>query len=943
MKNRILISKGSLQISFFLLLSFLIKAQSSKSTFDGFNLNDDKPIIDTGIIDRWPYLESSSPTLSPNCDYAAYLINNKPLNGKSLVFQSIHKSIKREIIASYIENDFFFTSDNKKLFWQNSDTLCFLNINSGKIDYILNVTSFKYPRYKRGEWLAYKVNSSTGNLILLNLNTGIKMQFSNVQDYLFNDVGTMFLVKAEFKRNSTIYSSLQWVTLADFKLITIWNDTNRKANGFGFDRFGNQLSFIVTNANADSIINEIWYYKIGMEKAILKVNHRMPSFPIDLIIKNAVPKFSANGNWLFFGLQKNGNNEKSITYGVKVDIWSYKDKTINSEQTLKDLMGVIGVLKGSVPICIEESDEQIITSPESVNGDYVVVKDEIFSERWWPLGPTSSYWLVSLKDGKKDHNKIIKRNGKYPLTNFSFSPGGKWLVYWDCETKEYISYSLKNGISRSITSLLPPVYVEDATGTDVFPVEPIAGWYVDDTALLIYDKYDLWKIDPSGLRSPINLTGEYGAKNQVMLRLVYDNQYQLGENLYIGNEPQLLSGFNTLNKYNGFYLKNLSVKCEPSLLAMMPYSCYKTSSQIPPNGGTFDNGMQPVKGGSGKNVGWIVQMQSAVDYPNYFFTYDFINYKPLTDLQPQKKYNWLTTELITWKQLDGTLSQGVLYKPENFDPNNKYPVIFNYYEKLSHRLYEFPMPGLTYDNINIPWFVSRGYLVFTPDIHYKIGSISGKVSGEWVYNSVVSAAEHLAKLPFVDSQRMAIQGHSFGGGETFSLIVRTNVFAAACAVASTVSDEVSAYLGFKRINGKPPREFRLSHAETGHDMIGATLWERPDLYLQASPIFKADKVTTPLLILHNMADESCDWGQSAEMYMALRRLGKKVWMLQYDREGHSLEMRENALDFTIRLTQFFDYYLKRSLPPKWMTKSIPAWKKGLDSGLDLETNSIYIP
>ncbi len=101
------------------------------------------------------------------------------------------------------------------------------------------------------------------------------------------------------------------------------------------------------------------------------------------------------------------------------------------------------------------------------------------------------------------------------------------------------------------------------------------------------------------------------------------------------------------------------------------------------------------------------------------------DFAKLTDLQPQKPYNWLTTELVTWKQLDGSTSQGVLYKPENFAPNIKYPVIFNYYEDgMSDNLYEFPTPEFTGGGqVNIPWFVSRGYLVFTPDIHYSVGTL----------------------------------------------------------------------------------------------------------------------------------------------------------------------------------------------------------------------------
>ncbi|WP_431213596.1 alpha/beta hydrolase family protein [Puia sp. P3] len=154
----------------------------------------------------------------------------------------------------------------------------------------------------------------------------------------------------------------------------------------------------------------------------------------------------------------------------------------------------------------------------------------------------------------------------------------------------------------------------------------------------------------------------------------------------------------------------------------------------------------------------------------------------------------MTSELVKWNQLDGTTTQGILYKPENFDPHKKYPVIVHYYEQMSHRLYEYPSPGFSDGEPNIAWFVSRGYLVLTPDIYY-INGIVGK-SAE---NTVVSAAQYLAGLPYVDSKRMAIAGHSYAGHETNYLLTHTDLFAAALSSAGC-SDAVSQYLSLS-LNG----------------------------------------------------------------------------------------------------------------------------------------------
>jgi dipeptidyl aminopeptidase/acylaminoacyl peptidase len=150
--------------------------------------------------------------------------------------------------------------------------------------------------------------------------------------------------------------------------------------------------------------------------------------------------------------------------------------------------------------------------------------------------------------------------------------------------------------------------------------------------------------------------------------------------------------------------------------------------------------------------------------------------------------------------------------------------------------------------------------------------------------------------------------------------------------SSGMSDFISAY-GSVIGNGTS----RQRQYELYRDRIGATLWERPDLYIENSPVLKADKVTTPLLMMNNKADSDVPFPQGVEMFTALRRLGKKAWMLQYDGEDHMV-FDNAAQDLTIRMTQFFDHYLKGAPAPRWMTEGVPARVKGIDSGLELDTS-----
>ncbi|RYY16917.1 MAG: S9 family peptidase, partial [Chitinophagaceae bacterium] len=226
---------------------------------------------------------------------------------------------------------------------------------------------------------------------------------------------------------------------------------------------------------------------------------------------------------------------------------------------------------------------------------------------------------------------------------------------------------------------------------------------------------------------------------------------------------------------------------------------------------------------------------------------------------------------------------------------------------------------------NIPYFVSNGYIVVDPNIHYKDGE-----PGESAYNAVVSAAKHMSRFPWVDSTKMAIQGQSWGGYQVAYLVTRTKMFAAAWAGAP-VANMTSAYGGIRWGTGMN-RQFQYERTQS---RIGATLWQKPDLYIRNSPLFKADKITTPLVIMHNDEDGAVPWYQGIEMFTAMRRLNKKVWMLQYNGEDHNLVQRRNRKDLSIRLGQFFDHYLKGAPAAKWITDGVPAVAKGVDFGTEI--------
>ena len=181
---------------------------------------------------------------------------------------------------------------------------------------------------------------------------------------------------------------------------------------------------------------------------------------------------------------------------------------------------------------------------------------------------------------------------------------------------------------------------------------------------------------------------------------------------------------------------------------------------------------------------------------------------------------------------------------------------------------------------------------------------------------------------FVDKDKIGISGHSWGGYQTAYLVTQTNLFRAAEAGAP-VSNMTSAYGGIRWDSGMS----RQAQYERTQSRIGGTLWEKPMQYLENSPLFHAPKIETPVLMMHNDDDGAVPWYQGIEFYMALKRLNKPVWMLNYNGEKHGLIKRQNMKDFAVRLYQYFDHYLKDAPAPEWMSEGLPMVEKGIRHGL----------
>ncbi len=758
------------------------------------------------------------------------------------------------------------------------------------------------------------------DLVLRNLSTGEEKRFKLASDYLFSETANAFIVETTRKNGDTLSkAAVLWLNTGNSKVDTIFKGF-MDAKSYAFDNAGSQLAFV---AERDSVAKalrkfyKLYYYTVGLDSAQLRVDRNTPGVTSGMTVNDfANISFSKNGKKLFFQLMpvRAIRDTTLVDFETaRLDIWHYNDDYLQPQQ-LRQLdqelrRGYTTVLeKGSNKVVqLGAEDAENITLVDEGNADFVLAtssKDSRIALQWQGF-ITQSAWIISTADGSR---KPIAKNIR---GSFSASPSGNFVVWYDWIKKQWFTYQVANGSIASLTKDLKIAFWdEDDDQPDDPPPHGLMRWAENDKYVYLYDKYDIWKFDPLGKEAPVNFTAGYGRKNKLTYRYVSVDR----EERFIKPDQLIhLRVFNEVNKEAGYALFDQKKKSFPQF----------------EHTGPFAIGFQFLKAKDSDKYLYTKESpsESANLYASDFKSQPVAEVK-LSSINPQQsKYNWYTVDLVKWKMFDGKMAEGLLYKPENFDSTKKYPVIFYFYEKNSDTRYNYKNPSPSASTVNIPYFVSNGYLVFDPNIYYKDGQ-----PGESAYNSVVSAARNLSKNKWVDSTKMAIQGQSWGGYQVAYLVTRTKMFAAAGAGAP-VANMTSAYGGIRWGTGIN-RQFQYERSQS---RIGGTLWEKPELYIKNSPLFKADKINTPLLITHNDADGAVPWYQGIELYTALRRLGKKVWLLEYNGEDHNLVERRNRKDLSIRLGQFFDYHLKGAAPAKWIKDGVPATLKGIDWGTTVET------
>lgn len=818
------------------------------------------------------------------------------------------------------------------------DSLGIYEFATGKLVKVPDVRNYKVPE-KAGGWVAYlleakketkdtakekkdsvrqeakpkkvKKNNDTNGytLVLRKLDDGSETSFDFVKDYVFSKYGHCLLFLST-GNDSTMSPGVYRYDLSDSNLQLLFEGKPKyKYGSLSLSEDGTQVAFVVDTDTTKALKRypKLYYWKTGNPSAdVIADETLLNGAAFNLVNEHFKPFFSKDGTKLYFGINPEPVVQDTTLLPeeiVNVEVWNWQDDYIYPQQNRqlendrkRSYLTVIHLdTKKIVPLGDKEVPSVELTDEGNATVALGTSDIPYRKMRTWDITAYQDIYTIDVITGERT-KVLTKVKG-----NSLISPKANYVYWFSRPDTSWFCYSIKTRQLSELTRNAPVTFADEDDDHPDYPSPyGVAGWTKNDELLLVYDRYDIWALDPSGQKPPANIT-QIGREKKLVFRYVRLDP----EERFIDPEKELLlSAFDETTKASGYY--SLSLKTNKLRKLIMSDHRYQSVTKA-------------------KNADRILYTrESFTEFPDVWTAgLDFSSPRKLTEANPQmKKYRWGTVEMVQWTSLDNIPLQGLLYKPEGFDPSKKYPMIVYFYEKNSDNIHNHVVPMPMRSTINYTYYVSNGYLVFVPDIVYKIG-----YPGESAMNCIMPGVTSLIAKGFVDEKHIGVQGHSWGGYQTAYLITRTNLFAAAEAGAPVVN-MVSAYGGIRWGTGLS----RMFQYERTQSRIGGTLWETPLRYIENSPIFFADKVTTPLLMMHNDADGAVPWYQGIEFFMALRRLNKPVWMLNYNNQDHGLTQRQDRTDFVIRMSQFFDHYLKNTPMPDWMKKGVPAIEKGINQG-----------
>ncbi|MBV8253622.1 MAG: prolyl oligopeptidase family serine peptidase [Chitinophaga sp.] len=868
-----------------------------------------KPPLNDESYQNWPSAMYTSNAISDDGEYVWYTEYNVPIGQNTLIIQATKGDWKFES-QKYKTAILIKTKNESYAILSDGDTLQLLKLgtSTGRIFLgkapIVGYTSFNQKDIAK--WLIYKDNNNQS------------MKFHNLD----NENETAYNKMTECKTLDIPNTFLVTLTIGDSKKIGILNLANKK------------IDTIVTIPTKSSIITEYLHSEIN-KKYYIRVSYKQNGnknqtnvsiYSYDIKSRNS--KVILNNDILgaidstsiissyFWGLTSDDNilyffadrytavrnSNKAGSSGI---IWKYTDRhlkpnTGEGQLLTKALLSTLNLKTNKIRIIGSENSMLAVnqmTGKHGISSGKAIMYSFpklTYLDNMYRYKDSITSISVSLYDGTKD-------TIDFPFGGFqSLSPNGSYLISANRDRTKFSFHNLKENEKLNINI---PFNIDNNDPDIPFKYLPnMAGWSPSGDTAFIYTKYDIWMVTKETTDNPVNLTNGFGEKSQIKFRFQNENQII---NL---SSDSILYALNQSSKNNGFYVLSNKRNQDPKELSMGPFYYHfpSVTDELSLLITSTGNYLPPIKAKYAE--AYILGRSTASKTRNIVFTADLKTFSEISKLAPEYKFNWLTSELVNWEVKPGIYRQGILYKPEDFDSTRKYPVLFYVYDQFSNALNASLVPSNLNNGcaINIPYYVSNGFLVFCPDAYIQKGD---PLQG--VAKNINQSIMALSKKIYIDTSRLGIQGCSQGAVEVNFIITQIKKFAAACS-ASGMANPVSI-LNYHDANTYDPY---YNYFTTGM-RFEKELYEDKDIYIRNSAILYGNQVQTPLLLMHTDKDGRMPIFDIIQFFTALKNEKKPVWLLEYTDGSHGV-WGESGLDFSKKMNQFFNYYLKNQEPPDWM-------------------------
>lgn len=758
-------------------------------------------------------------------------------------------------------------------------------------------------------------------LVLWDVAQNDSITIDSVKSYRLSRGGEMLIYEIESDSAHAVG------TYVNGKHTELFRSKTGKVAKLALDTKGEQGAYIVTTDTVDHAAYKLYYFDT---KTMVPQQIAAQAAQNGYVVSRYgqlqfSPENAGNGHRLEFAMAPPVKEIPKDTLPAdekfSLDLWSWSDTLLMTQQIagakkLRETSYMAAYYPTSKQWSLmEDYNLSNVTFATEPDAKYALGQDGNpyeWASTWESPSPKDLY-VIDLATNSR---RLVKKG---VVTRASLSPSSRYIVYYAPESDSWMSIESATGRESNLTGSIPHRMNQLDFDNPTFPpAEGMAGWVKSaptngsrnaakaklkqPDALIVYDNFDMWLLDASGTSAPKLLTKGIGRQDSTVLR--YKNMDPHEREIDI-SKPMLITAFNKANRDAGLYVLAPNGEITKAVMGNHKY--------------TFT-----AKARNADKVIW--QRENFNDYRDLWSSkLDFKNPERISEANPQQKdYKWGSVKIVEWEDMNGVPTEGLLYLPDNYDSTKRYPTIVYFYERHTDGLNNHLHPQPSWSIVIPSVCTSQDYVVFMPDIRYKIG-----YPGQSCYDAVVSGSKMLIDRGVADPRRIGLQGQSWGGYQIAYLVTRTNMFRCA-SPGAPVTNMTSAFGGIRWGSGMP----RMFQYERGQSRIGGSLWEKPIEYIENSPLFFANKVTTPMLMRHDDADEAVPWYQGIEYFVALRRHGVPVWMLNYNNEPHNLKGYAAKMDWDRRMVQFFDYYLKDAPMPRWMRDGISITEKGVDQKYD---------